>query len=1821
MSGWHSLSGYLFYKPGGSFQKLKAKKKLWCVFEEKKCQLLCYKNEQESLKGSPTDIMNIKDSAIILDTERQNQFTIMCNGKEYIFCAENHESMMIWLLGLQAKQMHYSCLCCTVNESEHPTEENSYDKDKLYNRGIIQTVKCSNPNMNHARDSNSSVHLISSEKHVEKKSLIRMRSLPPLFKDSLKDSSTKAKNLTADFELQNQTKAISNHKNNEAIEKSSFISSSTFSKSSEVVNNCEQTAENNHNPTRSAKQNKRNKRNTITGETIREITSVLAETKSCCNKKENVSDENSVENKHVARETELEEELMETKCTLAKVLNTLTTYQETIARKDLIILQLDQHIEELEMSSQPGLKNENASKKVKEIQEHIRVLQNKNRFLNKEVQRLATFRQQDQLKYADQYDEIKILESEIYSCKREFCHLIQSCIKFPRSENIDESQFISTNQTYYKEKVCKLLEEARQTNPSLPVYERLISKQVHVDSYGFKHVHSTSDMAIHYTCQQLSLHYSKQLENYDCNQIQWKIFTKNLNTPTEWWKNKKKKKELKLLGRKGIPDQFRGKLWSYFIKLKLENMMSDKGLHYFSNLCNIQIDCQSAAKYRRQIFVDLLRTMPNNVKFSSAESKGVMDLQDILLAYCVHNPCIGYCQGMNFFAAMCLLFMNAHDTFWALVAITEFYFPQHYFDNNLIGAQADQFILKDLVKSMLPNLAEHLERTDIELSTITLTWFMAIFFDSVPFQTLLRIWDCFIIEGPKILFRFSVAILKIHEAELLKQTDTISLMKHVKSCAKLTNDVEELVKVAFEELNPFPKWQTIRAKQVYYQSMIQEHYKWQKINENSFLFSREIDEEKMNHLKPITEQQLSIQTAEVYIEGFAWFCYGKQDYSVVFEINCFENVMYELPIKFDTKVLCCKAVNPNMVLFGTLSSMLYAYQPESRVQLWEVRLLAAALSLNYISKEKTTTIFVGLSNGNIAILEDASISPNSLADVLYIPLNQAPITSLLIWEDTLWCASANRVFILSALTLDSISAFQLSDNPYEIVLSMKPCEHGVWISLKGSSVTEIWDPDLLTCKMKYDIRNGWIPIPKEDDEKLNEQRVTCFLPHDNMLWIGVGDGNLSIYEIFSPPATMKDLVSADDYKKNLMENNELFLENDIPCILASCNDDTLSNETIMEDKQNNNKETLWQLNQENTELCSNKQKPISDFNNKASELFHEGMSRTTAYNSKVNDHSLIEKLEISSKNILPDVIDNVTNRQSAEGIDLLDSTICHVIPEQNPSSNNFSHLNETVIKQNKQAILELQPSLSEQQTESGEIYLNNLDESLKEIKACPLEDSPSELITDLKTAELSKINEQHYSQNLSHTNSPQHFLNTNKNNNGISLKSEETMYDKTEICLLNGNKSKELPKQFTIKPEFCDQNINGIQDTKKQHYNSEASLYNLNNEQCQERESNINSVSPRVLNNKQEVSPRIWSKVQKKSSENILPSTKKLEKLMKTKCENGNEETHFKENKENGKSQSRNAIIERQNSFSNQMNQDISSESNGNKLMYINQQPKEIAPNSSNLSKYDQLKEGNYFSNRIIDNENLIKQIPSADVLMTQKMESDHISVKFIPSMTNKIHFVNEKEPSKIDQSKATLHDYHESKYRLEFSEYDVKQTKEILDCRKLSFSSNISDLSSTCATELASNSFEACSLSTIDGEDFKFYNRKLSSFNTPNSTSSPSIIDISDSLYLNLVARLKISEKPVVCLLEANINEEPLILSFSGFHGDEEPVLRWRREPDEKIWTNEPVQEICPITKVPKPSGYLRNCLQSNSQKKFISNFEKHDDTFIDESKIFSGK
>ena len=87
---------------------------------------------------------------------------------------------------------------------------------------------------------------------------------------------------------------------------------------------------------------------------------------------------------------------------------------------------------------------------------------------------------------------------------------------------------------------------------------------------------------------------------------------------------------------------------------------------------------------------------------------GIPKLRRVLLAYSLHNPEIEYCQGFNRIAAIALLFLNEEDAFWCLVYIVEVVMPLSYYSKQLIGAQVDQEVFKEMVCEKLPSLAIHL---------------------------------------------------------------------------------------------------------------------------------------------------------------------------------------------------------------------------------------------------------------------------------------------------------------------------------------------------------------------------------------------------------------------------------------------------------------------------------------------------------------------------------------------------------------------------------------------------------------------------------------------------------------------------------------------------------------------------------------------------------------------------------------------------------------------------------------------------------------------------------------------------------------------------------------------------------------------------------------------------------------------------------------------------------------------------------------------------------------------------------------------------------
>ncbi len=69
-----------------------------------------------------------------------------------------------------------------------------------------------------------------------------------------------------------------------------------------------------------------------------------------------------------------------------------------------------------------------------------------------------------------------------------------------------------------------------------------------------------------------------------------------------------------------------------------------------------------------------------------------------------------------------------------LVALTEKQFATNYFGHDLLGAQADQLVLKDILEQKVPELVTHFQQFDFDLSSMTLNWFLPLFFDSLPIE-------------------------------------------------------------------------------------------------------------------------------------------------------------------------------------------------------------------------------------------------------------------------------------------------------------------------------------------------------------------------------------------------------------------------------------------------------------------------------------------------------------------------------------------------------------------------------------------------------------------------------------------------------------------------------------------------------------------------------------------------------------------------------------------------------------------------------------------------------------------------------------------------------------------------------------------------------------------------------------------------------------------------------------------------------------------------------------------------------------------------------
>ncbi|KAJ3134127.1 hypothetical protein HDU90_005223 [Geranomyces variabilis] len=208
----------------------------------------------------------------------------------------------------------------------------------------------------------------------------------------------------------------------------------------------------------------------------------------------------------------------------------------------------------------------------------------------------------------------------------------------------------------------------------------------------------------------------------------------------------------------GIPTAFRGDVWMICAGARYSRPDGS----YYTALVADHVNETSA--FAEEIEKDVRRSLPEHPAYQTP--MGIDALRRVLTAYSWRNPAIGYAQALNILSAVLLLHLKEEDAFWMLCIIVERILPDHY-SKTLVGSVVDQSVFSRLVELHLPLLWAHLTKLYMDLSTISVPWFMCLFLNSVPLRLGVKFLDAFFIDGPKFLFWVALAILKINEPQLV----------------------------------------------------------------------------------------------------------------------------------------------------------------------------------------------------------------------------------------------------------------------------------------------------------------------------------------------------------------------------------------------------------------------------------------------------------------------------------------------------------------------------------------------------------------------------------------------------------------------------------------------------------------------------------------------------------------------------------------------------------------------------------------------------------------------------------------------------------------------------------------------------------------------------------------------------------------------------------------------------------------------------------------------------------------------------------------------
>ncbi|XP_057698815.1 TBC1 domain family member 1 isoform X3 [Corythoichthys intestinalis] len=229
----------------------------------------------------------------------------------------------------------------------------------------------------------------------------------------------------------------------------------------------------------------------------------------------------------------------------------------------------------------------------------------------------------------------------------------------------------------------------------------------------------------------------------------------------------------------GVPRQHRGEIWKflseqYLLKQTVPSRPPTNDKPYKELLK--QLTTQQHA-----ILIDLGRTFPTHPYFQAQLGSGQLSLYNILKAYSLLDPEVGYCQGLSFIAGVLLLHMGEEEAFNMLkflmydVGIRKQYRP------DMIILQIQMYQLSRLLHDYHRDLYIHLEQQEIGPSLYATPWFLTAFASHFPLGFVARVFDMLFLQGPEVIFKVALSLLGSHKPLILQHDSLESIVDFIKT--------------------------------------------------------------------------------------------------------------------------------------------------------------------------------------------------------------------------------------------------------------------------------------------------------------------------------------------------------------------------------------------------------------------------------------------------------------------------------------------------------------------------------------------------------------------------------------------------------------------------------------------------------------------------------------------------------------------------------------------------------------------------------------------------------------------------------------------------------------------------------------------------------------------------------------------------------------------------------------------------------------------------------------------------------------------------------